>query len=332
MSSRSTRRSATRRTFSGVAVALVATIAALLLSELVLRAIGFSFEPYPTFYPDGVARGATTGTFVADPDLLWVSSEWAPALRAARSSRPKLLLLGDSCTAWSDYDERLAALVAARGGNLSGAKFAVGGWSTFQGLAALERDLLPLGPSVVAIYFGWNDHWTRFGLPDAAAARIARSGARLSGSRLVQLGTKLRIALHGKPTDAPARVSAHDFRENLRTMVRLCRERGAVPVLVTAPSAHVEGSEPAFLAEERYLADLARLVPLHREYVGIVREIAAAEGAILCDAERELPGPPVREQLFRRDGIHLDDAGSDALARLLLETLLRDGLLEKVLD
>jgi lysophospholipase L1-like esterase len=331
MSSRSTRRGPTHRTRSGVAVVGAATLAALVLAELALRASGFSFEPYPTFYPDGVARGAAAGTFAADPDLLWVSSDYRPQLAAARSNPPKLLLLGDSCTAWGDYGERLAALVAARGGNLSCAKFAVGGWSTFQGLGALRRDLLPLGPEVVVIYFGWNDHWTRFGLPDAVAARSSRAWSRFSGSRLVQLGLKLRIALAANPGEAPPRVSPAEFRENLRTMTRLCRERGAVPILVTAASAHEPGREPAFLAEEGYLADLGTLVPLHREYVAIVREVAVAEGAILCDAERELPGPPLRERFFRRDGIHLDDAGNDALARILLDALERHDLLQAVL-
>ena len=66
-------------------------------------------------------------------------------------------------------------------------------------------------------------------------------------------------------------------------MVRLARDRGAVPVLVTAPSSHRPGNEPSFLRDENYLKELDDLIPLHQEYVAIVRELAEEEGVILCD-------------------------------------------------
>jgi len=322
----------TRRALTGVAVVAGSLIVAVAIAEVGLRIVGFSFAPYPRLYPEGVARGAAAGAFVADRDLLWVSSDWAPTLRAARANPPALLLLGDSCTAWGGWDARLAALVAEGGGNLSFANVAVGGWSSHQGLGALKRDLLALRPRVVTIWFGWNDHWTRWGIDDATATRIAGSGP-LEGSRVVQLGQKLRIALLARRGADRIRVPPDAFRENLRAMVRLARERGAVPVLVTAPSAHERGEEPAFLQEEGYLADLDRLVPLHREYVAIVREVAASEGAVLCDPERDFPPPgPGRRLLFRPDGIHLADAGREAFAALLLETLRAHDLLKDVLE
>jgi lysophospholipase L1-like esterase len=306
---------------------LAGLVASLVIAELVLRAAGFSFEPYPHLYPRGVARGAAVGTFVPDPDLLWTSSSYEPAVRAARTSRPALVLLGDSCTAWGDYDERLAAMVAVRGASLSFSNLAVGGWSTFQGLRALRRDILGLEPRVVVMYFGWNDHWTRFGIEDAGAARLWS----FPRWRLVQLVQKLWIALHSDRHDPPPRVQPAGFRENLREMVQLARNRGAVPVLVTAASSHRPGEEPSFLREENYLKELDDLIPLHQQYVSIVRQVAEAEGVILCDPERRFPAAgAARDELFRPDGIHLSDAGNQALAALLLETLSSHDLLKTV--
>ena len=76
--------------------------------------------------------------------------------------------MGDSCTDWGKYDKFFAKLVAKRipGHKVTYANFGVVGWSTYQGLQQVKRDLLDLKPKVITIYYGWNDHWVGFGIED----------------------------------------------------------------------------------------------------------------------------------------------------------------------
>ena len=122
------------------------------------------------------------------------------------------------------------------------------------------------------------------------------------------------------------------FRRNLAEMVRLARGAGVVPVLVTAPSDHRAGAEPAQLSP-RWIEDLSRLVPLHRRYVEIVREVATREGAVLCDLAarfESLPGD-ARDRSFAVDGIHLTLAGDRRAAAWLRDCFEASGAMRRAL-
>jgi hypothetical protein len=102
-------------------------------------------------------------------------------------------------------------------------------------------------------------------------------------------------------------------------MVDASRAAGVVPVLVTAPTNHRRGREPAYLSE-RWLPDLAELVPLHRRYVARVREVARARGAVLCDLAAHFDGiadVAVPARWFLLDGIHLTERGEREAAAFL---------------
>jgi hypothetical protein len=47
----------------------------------------------------------------------------------------------------------------------------VGGYTTYQGLRQLERDVATLHPVIATFYYGWNDHWIGFGIEDRDVAR-----------------------------------------------------------------------------------------------------------------------------------------------------------------
>ena len=79
----------------------------------------------------------------------------------------------------------------------------------------------------------------------------------------------------------------------------------------------------------RWIAHLEDLVPLHRRYVEIVREVARQKWVVLCDAAAEfeaLPQDLVRDELFMADGIHFTDEGNKALAAAILECLRQNDL------
>lgn len=313
----------------GLSVASVALLLAAV--EVGLRLTGFSYVLYPQDIefgkPDPRLMAAA---FREDRDLFWVTRDYAQKLEGLHAERPALVLMGDSCTHLGHYDLELEALVSGRLGNtLAYGNLGVAGWSSHQGRRQLERDVLPLAPAVVTIYYGWNDHWIGFGIEDKNVALVkgvfAGSWSRL---RVVQLAAKAVVAMGARKTAYPNRVSLPDFEDNLRSMVVQARAAGIRPLLVTAATSHREGEEPEELAS-RWLRELSELVPLHESYVARVRRVARQEGAALCDAAArfaELPREEI-ERSFMADGIHLTAAGDRRLAEMLYECLEREGLL-----
>jgi lysophospholipase L1-like esterase len=318
------------RTLQNLALLLVALAFALGAAELGLRIAGYRFQPTLENVEFGWPnREVRQKAYAPDPDLFWVQHDYAERLERLRYTRPDLLFLGDSCTEWGRWPKLFAyALQQAHPertlltGNLGTA-----GWSSFQGLEQLRRDALPLRPRAVTFWYGWNDHWRGMGVDDASVHAISRPPwPWLRALRLEQLALEARLAWqirrHGP---APQRVPPDAWRANLTEMVRATRAAGAVPVLLTAPTSHMPGSEPPHLSP-RWVENLSDLVPLHRRYVQIVRDVAAQERAPLCDltARFEALGPEGRAGLFSLDGIHLTLAGDRRVAAFLLDCFAAD--------
>ena len=313
------------RVLRNLALTLVALGLAVALGEIGLRAAGFSFEPTLENVEFGWPNIEVRRTrYARDPDLFWVSHDYAERLAALADGRPDLVFLGDSCTEWGRWPRLLVARLERENprARLRTAVLGTAGWSTHQGLAQLRRDVLPLRPRAITLWFGWNDHWRGMGVDDASVAEITRERPEwLRGLRWDQLWRKSRLAWRARRQGGSSeRVPPADFRRNLEQMVRLALRAESVPVVVTAPSDHEIGAEPARLSP-RWIEDLSRLVPLHQQYVGIAREVAAHEGALLCDlAQRFDSLPPAqRHASFAVDGIHLTLAGDRRAAAWLLE-------------
>src|SRR5262249_48437469 len=139
------------------AVALVAIAGALGLAEIGLRTANFSFQTFPVVqfgYPDPVTLH---DLFVPDRDLFWVTRDYAGILAEARRTHPAVVFMGDSCTQFGSYPAIVLTRVAETAPALSsGVKVGVVGWSSEQGRAQFTRDILPLHPRVVTLYYGWN--------------------------------------------------------------------------------------------------------------------------------------------------------------------------------
>jgi lysophospholipase L1-like esterase len=305
----------------------------LALGELALRVAGFSYHLRPEQIQFGWPKSlASLGDeYRTDPDLLWVHSNYAQTLAKARAERPFVAFLGDSCTDYSRYPEFLLAQLGQRRPTVhwTGVNLGTAGWTSFQGLRQLERDVLPLRPKVVTVYYGWNDHWIGFGLPDRDVARLLRrTGSRWQGVRLVQLGEKTWVATHRSEDNR--RVPLPEFRANLHAIVRLARGRGSEPVLITAPTSHEKGREPDYL-KGVWIRRLEDLVPLHQQYVEAVRSVAREDRAVLCDLAAEFAAiPPERRPgFFLKDGIHLNHRGAQRAANLLADCLDRAGVLDR---
>jgi len=310
-----------------VAAALVVAIAAM---EGVLRVIGFTFS----FAPERVEFGwpnprYLTERFARDPDLFWVTKDYLGRLEQLSDRAPDIVFLGDSTTELGRYPEKFVRLATRRHPErgIRGEKLGISGWSSYQGAAQLERDVAPLRPRFVTIYFGWNDHWIGFALEDKDIHAISRSPlASIRWLRIGQLLTKAHYVWRTRGRSlVPHRVAPEDFADNLRRMIRVARDNRIVPVLLTAPTSHRRGHEPAYLGQ-RWLRDLSQLVPLHQRFVEVVRRVAKEQNAPLCDLALDfanLPSQDLRNEYFMNDGIHFEPAGDDRLAGFLLECFER---------
>ena len=311
----------------GVASVLGAGLG-LALGEVLLRSLDFEFQLYPTKvqfgWPD---PGAIQDLYRVDEDLLWVPKDYAGRLASARESRPRHVFMGCSCTEFGRYDEALARRMNAAlpGESFDFVNLGVGGWSSFQGAKQLERDVVPIGPETVTIYFGWNDHWATFGIPDKEMSSYHLEHPRVltwltERSRVAQLVNRAFFAERFDGLTDELRVSLDDFEANLVSMVETARAHDIDPILLTAPSSHQAGDEPVYVTL-RWLKDKDDLVPLHRAYVDKVREVASRLNVPLVDLFAHFEGleRDVVERAFQEDGVHLTDEGNEIIGEVLFE-------------
>lgn len=325
-----------RKFFPWLAVA-GSTVLALVVVEIGLRLSGATFLPTLSTiefgWPDPqVIRDA----YREDPQLFWVPKAYPAALASVRHDLPLIVYMGDSCTEFGGYSTMFTERLREKfpGKPFESFSAGVGGWSSSQGLRQFRRDVMPLGPRVVTVYYGWNDHWTGFGVTDAEAGQVADASGPLGSLRVGQLLFFVRLQLrHLLARDRPNRVSEQEFHDNLASIVELGKQHGIVTVLLTAPTSHQEGEEPKYLAE-RWLRDLKELVPLHQAYVEQVRRVAAEEEVPLCDlaaAFAAMPRADLVGKYFQADGIHLGEEGNRKIAELLFVCFEREHLFTRAL-
>jgi lysophospholipase L1-like esterase len=327
------------RLIARVGLALGALLFALGLVEGALRVSGFEYHLYPESIQFGFPDPERFDDFFVPHDrYLWVQHNYEEKLAAAALDPPHLVLTGCSCTEWGFFDKDLVKLMreVPGGAPLKLLNLGVSGWSTYQGLQLMRRDVVALKPAVVTIFFGWNDHWMGFGVEDKTAADLTSSPLLmlLQKLRAVQFVTKAVVSRGAKEarrdghSARPDRVSVVDFTRNLEQMVAVAREHGIVPVLITAPTSHRLGEEPEFLGE-RWMENLDELVPKHQRYVDAVRGVAAAQDVVLLDLEADFAALPRAKllELMMEDGIHFTRAGGRRVANLLQRCLGRHGLL-----
>lgn len=264
----------------------------------------------------------------------------------------RILCLGDSATygftVTSDenaWPERLRALLQEAGG---GKKFevvnaAVPGYTSFESLTMLQFRGLDLRPDVVIVYLGFNDvrasTWpdvqpdnTHFRKSWSLSQGRVVSALELSRTFLLarwfltdyrEHATELaRYVIvpedgdqltHGQHRANDAGVA--NFRRNLRNIVAVAREHGAQVLLVTQAYGEATISpEHADIVGDA----MARLAEAVRQ---VARDRESDRGVALLDVRRILPAYP---GMFA-DGVHINDAGSDRLARIVAVRLIELG-------
>lgn len=321
--------------FSSILIALV-------LAEILLRLVGFRFAFFPSKVQFGWPDPFTLESwYKVDKELLWVRKDYNTKLETWRGKKPSIVFMGDSCTEFGTYDKSLKTMIDAKypGNNFSYVNVGVGGWSSYQGLQQLKRDVVAMKPRVVTIYYGWNDHWCSFGIEDKDIGKFNLehqiSAVWLSRLRSMQVFNRVIFKLKKlgsiKNERRPERVALADFVSNLYHMVKIARENNITPILITAPSSHKIGNEPTSFAQWN-LNNLEELVPLHQKYVQAVRKVADDIDVLLIDLALEFSkfSEVDLAKFFSKDGVHFTEEGSKKVAESMYEYFVSSGVIDSI--
>ena len=268
-------------------------------------------------------------------------------LRGPAADRPKhrtrVLCLGDSVTFGYAPDVADDATYPAVLGRLLGAdRFEVinGGMPGFGSLDSLNHwvyKLNELEPDYVILLAGWNDslHSQPIArrppspgplnfLNNLAAFRVARVLAeRVVGTRPPDLDReRTRLSNSPPPPDA---LSAEEFartRRVLEALIRACRDRAAVPIVLTYPSfTRDDWSDVDSLRPDEFQAALSYLIGGELSPSGW-RSFTLSTNNNLREAARSLNAPLIEAETINspklfHDLIHLNASGCNELARLV---------------
>jgi len=309
-------------------LALAATAFALILGEGLLRLTGLGIVKPEIQFGEIIGSRLESGTFVFDKDLFWREPAGAPDAFhanghfvrvgdtiAAHDRRLRVLCLGDSCVRLSQTNRPFSVrLQEALGPRAEVFNASVPGYTTHQGLAWLNKQLLAMKPDVVVVYFGWNDHWRSWGLADREFAQSLQP----SSSRMLNL-------VRSRPQTPPVRLTSQEYRENLDEMAELIRGQGGKMVLVLAPH-HINAENTGHYRNNGNIIGDDDPEALHLAYLEVARGAAPQFGVRLYDAAAQFAAVGEPERTLQRDGIHPTDPGHQILALTLADDIMRHEL------
>lgn len=240
--------------------ALLATVLFFVVLELVLRIVGFSYDPRrrklwkPTVAGFEGTREFYINTDFAPPGYIWVSQPYTPYTDRYGFRKPgvpmekapgkiRVAFLGGSTTqgGYRPYPERAIRLLnrAMATNRYEMLNVACSSYSTHQSKIALERWVLPRDPDVVVIFHGWNDRGVmQDGFSDHEKDVLLRLHSAEAGNGNIQKIRHLRTAqavgwlIDKLDVSWPrARVNPRQFEKNMREILEQCREKD-IPVIV----------------------------------------------------------------------------------------------------
>ena len=314
--------------------------------ESMLRAIGFKYHKYISRvqYNQSIAILAE---FNRDPYLIWAPKPDSPPFNRLGYIGPELprdrtpgtlriACLGDSCTMVGSpaYPEIVARLLEERGHRVEVMNWGVAGYSSFQGLKRLERDVIPFRPDIITIYFGWNDHWIQAGFEDDPAAVAARRMGpirrTIQETRTAQAVALVAETVGRRPETPQFRVPLAAYREYLREIIRLAHAHDARVLLITAPGCLIDDRPLELHLKGLDVLGYTNAAAVHADYLAATRQVADETHAALFDAAHyfanEIDG--CSYFLPDRDPVHLTQPGLEKLAEQLAEELIQSGLLK----
>lgn len=344
--------------------ALVTLALVLGLCEALLRAADFRFAPVPILvdttwgHEQVEAMNKNTGgnVFQRDDLLFWSLIPGArldvrevnelgllngPVATPKPAGTYRVLCLGDSCTfigpvAYPMVLQKRLDAAARRDRRFEVINAGVASYTSLQGLRLFRERLAVVEPDLVTVYYGWNDHYLTAAYPDKVLRnRAARAPATVRVLRHLCLYQFVQRIVHTAQMQRIAemregrrlvRVAPEDYHDNLCAIVDLVRERGARPLLLSAPSNHKLGHVPAFFVKHGLAESEEALIVRHRRYNEMVRKVAEKKNVELLDLEAVFDQRN-KDELFHSDGVHPNMRGLRLIGELLLEHLGEMGIL-----
>ncbi len=307
-----------------IGLAFGSVVITLIVVEIVLRLTGFGMVRPEFQFATQTGEALRAGDFVPDADVFWRepsgdgSAETRPGkfIRIgdpvpAKGRKFRVITLGDSCTRISTggqlYSVQLERMLDPRRAEVFNASLP--GYTSYQGLAWLRKQLLAWEPDLLVIYFGWNDHWRSTGIADREYAETLKPGHL----RLLNLFRK-------KASPPPLRVAREDYLANLQAMLEEVRAAGGQGWVILAPD-NINAENSAFYLKNGSTIPGDDARQLHDTYLSTARDAAGAAAVDLAGVFAELDAMPF---LLMRDGIHPTDPGHAVIARVLADRLERE--------
>lgn len=219
-------------------------------------------------------------------------------MEAKREAPPVIVMFGDSTTVERPglvsvtYAERVQDELQRVGWPHVVLNRGVGGNTTRDALARLERDVLAVNPRLVVMQFGINDS---------------------------------AVDVWQDPPVTVPRVAREDYVANLRQLVHAVRRHGSAVVLMTTNRVYWGP-----IVRERYgrppydPTDPEGFNRLWLDgYNTALREVAAAEHVPLVDLNQAYHDAPNPREFLLPDWLHPGDAGHALVARLLTPVVMR---------
>lgn len=273
----------------------------------------------------------------------------------------RIVCFGDSITFGEDlpyhqsYPAVLASLLREKYPDLDVEVInaGIGGHTSVQGLARLERDALWYKPHLVVLGFGINDGHLGYWPLDPIRERRMRGDLQLweridallrhSHLYLTVRGRTRRLLrglgwrqgpIEAHPEGDPQpRVSYESFEMAQKRLVEAIQNNGGAAVLLATITPVTEAFQPDLNPSQKQ-----RQWDIYVQYSNVIREVAAQNGTQLLDlraifearaqghSSSLAPGREAYASLLTEDGVHLTPEGEQLIAASVLRALEDIGL------
>jgi len=330
--------------------------------DAVILAVGSACLAAALLYAAGTLRYYYTRQYLFDPFLQAPPAPVQVAARDPGDSTLRILLLGGSttftperelATTYGFYVERF--LRDGFSGDFRLVNAGMPWYTTKHSIIDYSTRLFEIGPDVALILHGINDlyrsctprgfstaeyesDWSHFYGPAGRAAFPRSFESYLKTGPLNWLtrkwleGPRTRWSINEVDYDLSYYRSLPDFEKQLRQLVRVLRQDGVAPVLITQPSLYklemTEAERQALTFGRTFCRDRSDWVfgryPSHRSllmamnaYNDVTRRVAAESGLALFDAADQVPR--TREHFI--DDVHYSRKGAERLAEFISSQL-----------